>query len=196
MTMTLHKAVQIIWYRVNRPSGCWFPVSARFQEPSSCPWAHPLCPHGQMTKTLHIYRPRRFQWTCLGVNRPSGYRVPVSARFRSPRACPLCPPGYAPMGKWPGRCTSTGQDGSNELVLEWIDSVAAEFRRLQDSRAFYHSRGPYSSDYNYCTLFNNPNSHRTVESLVMTCSENGRDLFQANLNSLLFGKFRGLWTKE
>ena len=45
-------------------------------------------------------------------------------------------------------------------------------------------------------MFNNPNSHRTVESLVMTCSENGRDLFQANLNSPLFGKFRGLWTKE
>ena len=59
-----------------------------------------------------------------------------------------------------------------------------------------HSRGAYSSAQNYCTLFNNPNSHRTVESLVMPCSENGRELFQANLNSLLFGKFRGLWTKE
>ena len=59
-----------------------------------------------------------------------------------------------------------------------------------------HSRGAYSSAWNYCTLFNNPNSHRTVESLVMTCSENGRDLFQANLNSLLFDKFRGLWTRE
>ena len=61
---------------------------------------------------------------------------------------------------------------------------------------FIHSRGAYSSAENYCTLFNNPNSHRTVENLVMTCSENGRDLFQANLNLLLFGKFRGLWTKE
>ena len=30
----------------------------------------------------------------------------------------------------------------------------------------------------------------------MTCSENGRDLFQANLDSLLYGKLRGLWTKE
>ena len=30
----------------------------------------------------------------------------------------------------------------------------------------------------------------------MTISENGHDLFQANLNSLLFGKFRGLLTKE
>ena len=31
---------------------------------------------------------------------------------------------------------------------------------------------------------------------MMACSENGRDLFQMSLNSLLFGKFRGLWTKE
>ena len=59
-----------------------------------------------------------------------------------------------------------------------------------------HSRGPYSSAQHYCTLFNNPNSHRTVKSFVITCSENGRNLFKANLNSLLFGKFRGLWTKE
>ena len=26
--------------------------------------------------------------------------------------------------------------------------------------------------------------------------ENGRDLFQMNWNALLFGKLRGLWTKE
>ena len=30
----------------------------------------------------------------------------------------------------------------------------------------------------------------------MDDTENGRDLFQANLNSLLYGKFCGLWTKE
>ena len=60
----------------------------------------------------------------------------------------------------------------------------------------WHSRGTYSSAQNYCMLFNNPNSHRTVESLVMTLSENGRDLFQANFDSLLYDKFRGLWTKE
>ena len=30
----------------------------------------------------------------------------------------------------------------------------------------------------------------------MTCLENGRDLFQANLDSLFYGKFGGLWTKE
>ena len=45
-------------------------------------------------------------------------------------------------------------------------------------------------------LFDNSDSNRTVESLEMACSWNGGDLFQANLNSLLFGKFSGLWTKE
>ena len=30
----------------------------------------------------------------------------------------------------------------------------------------------------------------------MTFSENGPDLFQANLDSLFYGKFRGLWTRE
>ena len=31
---------------------------------------------------------------------------------------------------------------------------------------------------------------------MITCSENGRNLSKAKLNSLSFGKFRGLWTKE
>ena len=30
----------------------------------------------------------------------------------------------------------------------------------------------------------------------MTFLENGRDLFQANLDSLFYDKFHGLWTKE
>ena len=34
---------------------------------------------------------------------------------------------YAPMGKWPWRCTPTSLGGSNELDLEWISPVAAEF---------------------------------------------------------------------
>ena len=59
-----------------------------------------------------------------------------------------------------------------------------------------HSWGAYSSSLNYRMLFNNPNFHRTIESLVMTCLENGRDLFQANVDSLFYGKFCGLWTKE
>ena len=45
---------------VNQPSGCWVMASARFQEPLSHPWACSLCPHGQMTKMLHIYKPKQF----------------------------------------------------------------------------------------------------------------------------------------
>ena len=85
MTRMLHihrpRRFQRNWFGVNRPSGCWVPASARFQEPLSCPWECPLCPYGQMTKMLHIYRPRQFQWTWFGMNRPSGYWVTASAKF-------------------------------------------------------------------------------------------------------------------
>ena len=59
-----------------------------------------------------------------------------------------------------------------------------------------HSMGVYSSAYHDCMPFNNQNSNRTDKSLVMTCSENGRDLFQVNLNSPLFGKLCCLWAME
>ena len=85
MTKMLHiyRPRQFQWtlariFGVNRPSGCWVPASAKFQETLSCPWA---CPYGQMTKMLHIYRPRQFQWTWFGVNWPSGYWVMASAKF-------------------------------------------------------------------------------------------------------------------
>ena len=51
------------------------------QKPILHPRAHPYGMHGQMTMTLHIYRPRQFKCTWFGVNRPSGCRVPASARF-------------------------------------------------------------------------------------------------------------------
>ena len=35
-----------------------------------------------MTKTLHICRPREFQWTRFGMNRPSSCCVLASARFQ------------------------------------------------------------------------------------------------------------------
>ena len=44
------------------------------------------CPSRQMTITLHVYRPRRFQiqWTWFGVNPPSEYWIMASARFPEP----------------------------------------------------------------------------------------------------------------
>ena len=47
----------------------------------------------------------------------------------------------APMGKWVWGSTSSGQDGSKELDLEWIHPIFAELRRLQDSRSHYYARG-------------------------------------------------------
>ena len=62
------------------PSGSWLPASTRFQKPL-CLWACPLYPHGQMIITLHIYRPKQFQWIWFGVNRPSGCWVMATANF-------------------------------------------------------------------------------------------------------------------
>ena len=135
MTMTSHiymtRGFKLAWFRVNRLSGCWFPVSTRFQELLSCPWVHPLCPYRQMTIMLHTYMPRRLQWTCFGVNWDSGCRVSVSARFQGPlacqRACPLCP-----TGKWSWCCTSTGQDGSINFfwskLAQWL--LSSDVRKI------------------------------------------------------------------
>ena len=82
MTMPLQtygpRQFQWTWSGVNQPSGCWVPASAKFREPLSCPWARPLCPHGQMTMTLHIYKPN---WTWFGVNRFSGCWIMASANI-------------------------------------------------------------------------------------------------------------------
>ena len=43
------------------------------------------------------------------------------------------------MGNLPWHCTSTSQDCSSQLDLEWIAPVVAKFRHLQDSRSHYHA---------------------------------------------------------
>ena len=48
---------------------------------------------------------------------------------------------YAHMDKWPWCCTSTGQDGSNELDLEWIAPMVATFWHPQDSWNPYQGHG-------------------------------------------------------
>ena len=105
MTKMLHiyrpSQFQRTWFGVNQPSSCRVPASARFQEPLSCPWACPICPQGQITMMMHIYRPRRFQWTWFWVNGPCECWVPASTRFQEPLscpwACPLCAHGQMAM---------------------------------------------------------------------------------------------------
>ena len=48
---------------------------------------------------------------------------------------------YATLGKWPQRCTSTDQDGSNELDLEWTSPVVANFWCPKDSGALITPMG-------------------------------------------------------
>ena len=136
-------------------SGCWVPVSARFQEPSSWSWAHPLCPHGQMTMTLHIYRPRQFQWTWFGVNQPSVCWVLVSARFQEPLllcpwACPLCPHGQITMTLHIYRPRQLRWVGVNRSSGYWV-MASAKFgpenrrmeRRMDGQRKREHSIVPF-----------------------------------------------------
>ena len=102
MTMTVHiyklRQLKWTWFGVNLPSGCWDPVSARFQECLLRPWARPCSPNGQMTMTVHIYKLRRFKWTWFGVTLPNGCWDPVSARFQE---CLLRP--------WTRPCGPNGQ---------------------------------------------------------------------------------------
>ena len=56
-------------------------------------------------------------------------RKKTSRSLEDPPPCEQSSKGLT--GKWASRCTSTGQDGSNELDLEWIGPVVVELRRLQ-----------------------------------------------------------------
>ena len=76
------------WFGVNIPGGCWVPAFARFQELSLSPWARPLGPDGQVTITLHVLRPRRFQCAWFGAKPPCGCWISASARFQGPSWCP------------------------------------------------------------------------------------------------------------
>ena len=106
ITMMLYiyrpRKFQWIWFGVHRPSGCRFVAAARFQEPLShaWPWACPLCPHGKMTMSLHIYRPRQFQWAWFGVNRPSGCGFVTYAKFQEPLSHSLMLMGKPIMPSW------------------------------------------------------------------------------------------------
>ena len=49
------------------------------------PWASPYGANGQMTMTVHIYRPRQFHRTSNGENPSSGYRDMSSASLAAAR---------------------------------------------------------------------------------------------------------------
>ena len=68
------------------------PASAKFQKCWSHLCAYPCGPEGQIIITLHIYKPRWFQFTWFKVNQPSGCWVLASARFHEILLCPWANP--------------------------------------------------------------------------------------------------------
>ena len=138
ITMQLHiygpRWFQWSWFGVNLTGGA---VVAEFQ-------------HLMVWKELivSVGMPMRPWWANdHDVAHPESRRVPInliwsesakwllsSAIHKVPRALILPVVWHthvAPMGKWLGRRTSTGQDGSNDLNLEWIIPAITELWHLQ-----------------------------------------------------------------
>ena len=66
------------------------------------PWASPYGANGQMSMTVHNYRPRQFHRTSNGENPSSGYRDMGSASLAAarPPARPPASPPDRPPGPW------------------------------------------------------------------------------------------------
>ena len=62
------------------------------------PWASPYGANGQMSMTVHNYRPRQFHRTSNGENPSSGYRDMGSASLAAAR--PTASPPARPPGPW------------------------------------------------------------------------------------------------
>ena len=62
------------------------------------PWASPYGANGQMSMTVHNYRPRQFHRTSNGENPSSGYRDMGSASVAAAR--PTARPPARPPGPW------------------------------------------------------------------------------------------------
>ena len=82
------------------PSSSFRDMRSSKSEPNLCqiwrvfgPWASPYGPNGQMTMTVHNYRPRQFHRTSNGENPSKGYRDMAAAR-------PAAHPPARPPGPW------------------------------------------------------------------------------------------------
>ena len=86
------------------------------------PWASPYGANGQMSMTVHSYRPRQFHRTSNGENPSSGYRDMGSASLAAAR--PTARPPASPPARPPARTVTTiplqpgGLRGKNQLNLK------------------------------------------------------------------------------
>ena len=82
------------------------------------PWASPYGANGQMSMTVHNYRPRQFHRTSNGENPSSGYRDMGSASLAAAR--PTARPPARPPGPWrqyPSSPEGWGVKTSNRTII-------------------------------------------------------------------------------
>ena len=90
------------------------------------PWASPYGANGQMSITVHNYRPRQFHRTSNGENPSSGYRDMGSASLAAAR--PTARPPARPPGPWRQYPSSPeGWGVKNRTLLDnQVNTVAAD----------------------------------------------------------------------
>ena len=76
-----------------------------------------------------------WEWICHVVIMLTGPAI-----FQEPLLCPWAYL-FGPNGKWPQRCSCTGQDSSNELDLEWIGLLVAELWLPKASKSSHYAHG-------------------------------------------------------
>ena len=110
-------------------------VSRLIITPMSTPmwpqWANDQNVADLLAKTLHV----NLTWN-------ESTQWLLSSRIRKVTRFVSYAPGHAHialMGKWLSRCTSTDQDASSELNLEWIHPVVAEFQCTQGFMTDYYA---------------------------------------------------------
>ena len=105
------------------------------------PWASPYGANGQMSMTVHNYRPRQFHRTSNGENPSSGYRDMCSASLAAarPTARPPVRPPARPPGPWRQYPSSPEGWGVKNLtsgiqdMSVWIWSITHTFNMSCDS---------------------------------------------------------------
>ena len=97
------------------------------------PWASPYGANGQITMTVHNYRPRQFHRTSNGENPSSGYRDMGSASLAAAR--PAARPPAHPPARPPARTVTTiplqpeGLRGNNQSIYEICVTTAYHFSK-------------------------------------------------------------------
>ena len=146
--------------------------------PNVCNSPYYACGHA------HVARMGKWPWCCTSTCQEDSNKLDlelicrVVAEFWHPLhfGNPYHTHGdihVAPKGKWPWCCTSTGQDGSDELDLRWIRPVVAEFEYPQGYQMLITPLGMpmwprWANDHDVAHF----TPHWPVSSSVLGCEEN------------------------